>query len=133
MKPLGGSRKGSHRSKTAPAEVQEHGAGGEAWFGGSIPEWDESQLPDPVTMYSFACRQMALLATSCPAFEVRKAAAEFLAKEFAPAKPASGMSERQQLVIELRREIARFESAQPAEELELESETQGVIEGQTRR
>jgi hypothetical protein len=76
-------------------------------YGGPIPEFDENALPDATQMYSFAVRQMALLAAACPVLEVRKAAAEFLVKEFAPVR-SGGVSEKDRFVIELRREIARF-------------------------
>ena len=66
----------------------------DVFAGGPVPAWNENQLPDPVAMYSFACRQMALLASACPDFEIRKAAAEFLAHEFAPRRN-EGISERQ--------------------------------------
>jgi hypothetical protein len=96
-------------------------------YGGPIPAWDENVLPNATQMYSFAVRQMALLAAACPVVEVRKAAAEFLAKEFAPVR-SGGLNEKERFVIELRREIARFAEGGGAEEIELERETIGAIE-----
>jgi hypothetical protein len=73
---------------------------------------------------------MALLAAACPAFDVRKAAAEFLVKEFRPAQAtaANAISEKAEFITRLQTEIRRYlpEGDGGEDSIELEVESPGV-------
>jgi hypothetical protein len=71
----------------------------------SIPVWPEGELPDPVTMYSFGMKQMAILATSCPVWEVRAAAARFICQEFEPVRTVAPDDGKRELISKLRRAL----------------------------
>jgi serine/threonine protein kinase len=93
----------------------------------AITAWPEDQLPNPVSMYSFATKQTCILAAACPDAAVRKAAAEFLCHEFAPAQAVatSAITEKQEFIARLQTEIRRYlpvgDGGEDSIELEVES------------
>jgi hypothetical protein len=50
-----------------------------------LPEWES--MPDAATLYSFAIKEMSILARLCPDLEIKYQAIQFMAREFAPGRP----------------------------------------------
>jgi hypothetical protein len=88
----------------------------------TFPSWDHRALPDPIEMYNFGLSMMGILAAASPDLAIRAQAARFFCEEFRPAK--AGMTAREQLVVELRAELARDGAGEP---LELETAREGAV------
>jgi hypothetical protein len=102
--------RGASRLRTKPRPADGHGEDfiDESFSEIGVPDWNDGELPDPIRIYSFAVKQLMILAAACPASEVRAAAARFLCAEFAPVKPANGTNEKAEFIGQLRRAIAGY-------------------------
>jgi hypothetical protein len=80
---------------------------------------------DAAAMFRFATRELAILARLAPDFDVRLAAAQFLFREF-NSRPG-GLSEKEEFVLKLRREVARAAVEEDGNEaIDLSIETSGA-------
>jgi hypothetical protein len=81
-------------------------------------------VPDAGRMFAFATRELAILARLAPDWDIRLAAAQFLFREF-NSRPGGGLSEKEEFVLKLRREVARAVVEADSGEIELAAEISG--------
>jgi hypothetical protein len=83
---------------------------------------------DASVMFRFATQQLSILAKMAPDFDVRLAAAQFLFREF-NSRPGGGLTEKEEFVLKLRREVARAViEADSDEAIDLTAETLGTAQ-----
>jgi len=79
-------------------------------------------------MFRFATQELAILARLAPDWGVRLEAAQFLFREF-NSRPGGGLSEKEEFVLKLRREVARAViEADSDEAIDLTAETLGTAQ-----
>ena len=118
----------SHRAKSEapPIEPEVIDSGNATWellYGAAgLPQLEGA--PDAATMYSFAIREMSILARLCPDLQVRFAAVKFLAQEFAPQVPSESEEERERRMAHIEIEqILQAKGLLPPQDAPIELET----------